>query len=70
MSGPRSEVRTWRAWACWSIACIVNPDDPADEKQIVEEGIVEPGEGMIVERLESLGWKGEFEGWEGAIRMG
>jgi len=29
MCGPRAEVRTWRAWACWHIACLVDPNDPA-----------------------------------------
>lgn len=67
MSGPRPEVRSWRAWACWAIACAVNPDDPADEKQITEEGIVEPELVTIAEALVRLGWSGEMEVWRGAL---
>ncbi len=55
MSGPRPEVRAWRAWACWAITCAVNPEDPADEKQILEEGIVEPDLDSIAEALRRLG---------------
>jgi hypothetical protein len=64
MSGPRPEVRSWRAWACWAIACAVNPDDPADEKQIAEEGIVEPELAAIAESLARLGWSGELDAWK------
>jgi len=68
MCGPRAEVRTWRAWACWHIACLVDPNDPADDKQIAEEGIVEPTEEDILEKLKILGWPREFEEWEAALR--
>jgi hypothetical protein len=67
MSGPRPEVRSWRAWGCWAIACAVNPDDPADEKQIAEEGIVEPELATIAESLACLGWSGEAEVWRKAL---
>lgn len=67
MSGPRSEARTWRAWACWRIARIARPDDPADEVQIAKEGIVEPAEESIGDRLASLGWPGEAETWREAL---
>jgi hypothetical protein len=67
MSGPRPEVRSWRAWACWAIACAVNPEDPADEKQILEEGIVEPDLDSITEALRRLGWSGEVDVWTGAV---
>jgi hypothetical protein len=70
MSGPRSEVRTWRAWACWSIACLARPDDPADERQIAEEGIVEPDKDTIRERLAALGWEDEGAAWEAALGSG
>lgn len=42
MVPPRRELRSWRAWACWSMACRIFPDYPADEEQIESEGIVEP----------------------------
>ncbi len=67
MSGPRPEVRAWRAWACWAIARAVNPEDPADEKQIREEGIVEPGLDSIDDALRRLGWSGEVDVWKEAL---
>ncbi|MDB6135803.1 MAG: hypothetical protein JWM59_4046 [Verrucomicrobiales bacterium] len=67
MSGPRAELRTWRAWACWRIACIVRPDDPADEKQIAEEDVREPGEETIADRLTLLGHPGEVVLWREAL---
>lgn len=70
MSGPRSEVRTWRAWACWSIACLARPGDPADDRQIAEEGIVEPDKSTIRERLTALGWAGEAAAWQEALGSG
>lgn len=63
MSGPRREVRIWRAWACWSLATRARPDDPADEKQILEEGIVLPADEEIATRLAALGWLRESEVW-------
>lgn len=67
MSGPRPEVRSWRAWAGWAIARAVNPKDPADEKQIAEEETVEPELASIAESLERLGWSGEVEIWRKAL---
>lgn len=67
MSGPRPEVRAWRAWACWAIARAVNPEDPADEKQIREEGIVEPDLDAIDDALRRLGWSGEVDVWKEAL---
>lgn len=67
MSGPRSEIRTWRAWACWAIARAACPHDPADEKQIAEEGIVEPDSVCIGERLARLGREGEAAGWRSVL---
>lgn len=66
MSGPRAEARTWRAWACWRIARLANPDDPADERQLAEEGIAEPDNEAIREKLVILGLPGEAEIWETA----
>lgn len=68
MSGPRSEVRIWRAWACWSIARLIRPQDPADEAQIAAEGLVEPDKDTIRERLAALGWPGEAASWEDALK--
>lgn len=63
MVEPRKVLRSWRAWACWWYACQVFPGEPADEKQIREEGVVEPTEDEIREHLERLGLPGEAELW-------
>jgi len=44
MSGPRAELRAWRSWACWAIACEVLPEEqfPGDSRQIEKEGLVPP----------------------------
>lgn len=69
MSGPRHEVRIWRAWACWAISCRALPWAEADTKQIAEEGIEEPGLTAISERLRQLGWEGEAEIWERTMQI-
>lgn len=66
MSGPRHEARVWRAWACWRIAREANPEDPADERQIAEERIVEPDDAAIHRGLEAAGWPGESAVWKKA----
>ena len=63
MSGPRAELRTWRAWACWRMACVALPHFPADEKQLAEEPVREPGEEEIAGHLERLGHPGEVALW-------
>lgn len=67
MVEPRKELRTWRAWACWRLACLTFPDYPADEWQIQEEGIVEPTPEQIAANLERLGLPGEVEIWRRAL---
>lgn len=61
MVEPRKAQRSARAWACWSMACQIFPDYPADEKQIVEEGIKEPSWEQITGMLEQEGIEGELE---------
>jgi RimJ/RimL family protein N-acetyltransferase len=70
MVEPRKELRSWRAWACWYLAkeVLSEADFPGDEKQILEEGIIEPTRGMIRERLNALSGEGEVNEWEKAIR--
>lgn len=63
MVEPRKELRTWRAWACWQLSRVLMPDLPADEKQIAEEGIIEPSKEEIFGHLKRLGHKGEAEAW-------
>jgi hypothetical protein len=67
MVEPRKELRTWRAWACWRMACLILPDMPADEEQIAREGVQEPDEEEIAAKLEQLGIPGETEIWREAL---
>lgn len=66
MVEPRKELRTWRAWACWHLACTIFPEYPADEKQIAEEGVIEPDKATIFRELTRLGHAGEAELWSRA----
>ena len=70
MSGPRSEVRTWRAWACHAIASRILPHDkfPNDAEQIESESLIIPTEDVIAAQLEALAWPGEAEVWRGVLR--
>ena len=68
MVEPRKELRTWRAWACWGVACVMVPEMPADSVQIEREGIVEPEAEEIAEKLEQLGGRGESELWLGVLK--
>ena len=69
MVEPRKDLRTWRAWACWFLACRIFPDYPADEKQIAEEGVREPTEAEIQEGLDRYGVTGEVKIWEKAALL-
>ena len=66
MVEPRKAQRAWRAWACWALACEIFPADefPADEKQIREEGVVEPSHEDIALGLKKFGVPGEVEIWK------
>lgn len=63
MVEPRKELRTWRAWACWALACRIFPEMPADRDQIEREGVVEPSVDDIAGKLAVLGDPGEAEAW-------
>jgi len=63
MVAPRQELRTWRAWACWSLACSIFPTLPADEQQLAAENIAEPSLAQILSRLQHLGLPGEDKVW-------
>ncbi len=67
MVEPRRELRTWRAWACWAMACSLFPELPADEKQLDEEAVVEPSRPAIAAHLERLGLPGEVLVWQQAL---
>lgn len=53
MAGPRSEQRTWQAWACFYLSKAILPEEefPVDFNQIKNEGIVVP---PFAEVLDSL----------------
>ena len=65
MSGPRAEIRTWRAWACFAIASKVLPHSefPEDEEQILNEGLIIPSDSQIELNLKSLGLPRESNAW-------
>ena len=63
MVEPRKQQRSWRAWACWFMACRIFPDYPADEKQISDEGVIEPNKSTILGELNRYGIPGEAELW-------
>jgi hypothetical protein len=63
MAGPRPEIRTWRAWACWALARRILPHCPADEIQLAREPIAEPLVGGILEKLAALGLPHEAALW-------
>jgi hypothetical protein len=67
MVEPRRELRSWRAWACWWHACEVFPDFPADQKQILDEGIIEPDKDQILQNLKQFGHAGEDALWLDSI---
>lgn len=72
MSGPRSELRTWRAWACFTIASRLLPhaDFPRDERQIEAEGIDIPDEVRIGRELGRHGLPDEVVHWQSALGRG
>ena len=63
MSGPRQELRTWRAGGCFHLseAVLGRADFPRDERQIDEEGLRIPGFEEVLEHLEDLGIVGEAD---------
>lgn len=69
MVEPRRELRTWRAWACWALACAIDPTLPADSKQLDEEGVIEPSWHDIAAHLGRLGLPGETACWQEALPL-
>lgn len=63
MSGPRAEVRTWRAWACFHLSELTlhTTAYPRDGEQMVREGIWIPGFSCAIARLHEIGWRDEAE---------
>jgi hypothetical protein len=62
MSGPRAEIRAWRAWLCMHLAGRVLPCGmhPRDGRQIAREGLWIPTAGRALDAVRDLGWQGEW----------
>lgn len=63
MSGPRAELRGWRAWLCFHLAerVLPRPEFPRDGRQLAREGLWIPGVAAVLAALARLGWAGERE---------
>lgn len=63
MSGPRAEIRAWRAWLCMHIAEDELPVGrfPRDGQQIAREGLWMPGYTRSLRVVAEHGWQGESE---------
>lgn len=61
MSGPNSELRSWRAWACFHLAESVLPADefPRDFRQIEKEQLVIPAWTDVLQQIDTIGWSHE-----------
>ncbi|MGE9269356.1 MAG: hypothetical protein ACQKBU_01020 [Verrucomicrobiales bacterium] len=63
MSGPRCEVRSWRAWACFHLSerCLNAVKFPRDEHQLGQGKVRIPAMEEVGERMQALAWPGEWE---------
>lgn len=61
MSGPRAEIRSWRAWLCFHISEITLecPRFPRDGEQIAREGLWIPSFHRTQNEVLKRGWPGE-----------
>lgn len=61
MSGPRAEIRAWRAWFCMHLAERLLPSGgfPRDGRQLAREGLFVPAIGSALAHLARMGWPGE-----------
>jgi len=61
MSGPRAEIRIWRAWVCFHLAEQTLPAYPRDGAQLCREGLQIPTWYQALKGVKKSGWKGEVE---------
>lgn len=63
MSGPRAEVRAWRAWVCFHLAESVLARDrfPRDGVQLAREGLWIPSISQALDNIRRIGWQSEAE---------
>ncbi|MEO7099450.1 MAG: hypothetical protein ABI162_08820 [Luteolibacter sp.] len=61
MSGPRAEIRSWRAWLCFHLAekTLNTSEFPRDGEQLVREGLWIPGIQRALHEVAERGWEGE-----------
>jgi hypothetical protein len=61
MSGPRREIRAWRAWVCFRLAerILIGGHHPRDGVQLAREGLAVPSLGRAVVEVAKIGWPGE-----------
>jgi hypothetical protein len=62
MSGPRSEIRSWRAWLCFHLAeyLLDSARFPRDGEQIAREGLWIPNFQRACNEVSAKGWQGEI----------
>lgn len=67
MSGPRAEIRSWRAWACFWIAAKIFEGAPffRDGVQLAREGLWIPSQHRVQGEIRKLGWEDEEEQFAG-----
>jgi hypothetical protein len=61
MSGPRSEIRAWRAWFCMHLAerSLPSCKFPRDGRQLAREGIFIPSASCTLSHIARHGWPDE-----------
>ncbi|MES2921862.1 MAG: hypothetical protein V4819_09955 [Verrucomicrobiota bacterium] len=61
MSGPRAEIRAWRAWVCFHLAerLLERAKFPRDGEQIAREGLWIPNRPRALNEVARHGWPGE-----------
>jgi len=62
MSGPRAEIRSWRAWVCFHLAdrLLQGGGFPKDGPQIAREGLWIPSWNRSVTEVQTKGWASEM----------
>ena len=67
VSGPRAEVRSWRAWVCFHLAerVLDRSRFPRDGVQLAKEGLWIPGFHRSCDEVARRGWSGEVD----AVRL-
>ncbi len=59
MSGPRAEIRSWRAWLCFHLAEKTLSGFPRDGEQLAREGLWIPGVRRTLHEVSAKGWEAE-----------